>query len=307
VKRALHCRKCRAENGFFSGSSPILLSSCLPLVIRSILHLFTLALVVLPLCCWPAYVICGTIFLLIIRQPSKQHTQPQRTARSISQLARSNPSPPSLLRFVAPRLPPAYYYHVSTQEPHTSGTKASSWSSAPHLFCSPARTSSIQPPLPPSLPPSSPPSLLPSLPSRQQTKEAMAGPNVLTDFTGAGNGSSGSSSSTGEKKQQDVIIIKLGGSSITDKTGFEVGREGGREEGRGGDEREAGIIKGRRAVYVLQKSVLLSRVAANRLHPPLIHPLPPSLPPSFPSSLPPLGAQGRGSRCGSHAYQEVLR
>ena len=156
-------------------------------------------------------------------------------------------------------------------------------------------------------PPSLSPSLPPSFPSRQQTKEAMAGPNVLTDFTGAGNGSSGSSSSTGEKKQQDVIIIKLGGSSITDKTGFEVGREGGREEGRGGDEREAGIIKGRRAVYVLQKSVLLSRVAANRLHPPLIHPLPPSLPPSFPSSLPPLGAQGRGSRCGSHAYQEVLR
>eukprot|EP00624_Nannochloropsis_granulata_P007082 evm.model.NODE_6193_length_2685_cov_30.845438.1 len=52
----------------------------------------------------------------------------------------------------------------------------------------------------------------------------MAGPNIiLTDFPGTSNGdiSNGCKGEAAGGKKQDVIIIKLGGSSITDKTGFE--------------------------------------------------------------------------------------
>ncbi|KAM3568679.1 hypothetical protein VYU27_009201, partial [Nannochloropsis oceanica] len=53
----------------------------------------------------------------------------------------------------------------------------------------------------------------------------MAGPNIVhTDLTGTSNGdiSNGCKEKVVGGKKQDVVIIKLGGSSITDKTGFEA-------------------------------------------------------------------------------------
>ena len=80
-----------------------------------------------------------------------------------------------------------------------------------------------------------PPPFPPSLPPLFLSYQHMAGPNIiLTDFPGTSNGdiSNGCKGEAAGGKKQDVIIIKLGGSSITDKTGFEVGREEGRKEGR---------------------------------------------------------------------------
>jgi hypothetical protein len=59
----------------------------------------------------------------------------------------------------------------------------------------------------------------------------MAGPSIHPNLVNASNKDAINSECNGhgEDAKQKVVIIKLGGSSITDKTGFEVRREGGTE------------------------------------------------------------------------------